>query len=421
MIGRGRQGGGGAAGGRSPALLVAEGTALLREAPLAAAPLAAHCEPGEGGGGAVCYGCLRPLRGRPPPAPAAEAPLAAPLPLPPPPPPPAPPPPSGGGGEGPPPPPPAAAAARSFCSPECRVASLPAFFGVESETPGGGFRELEESCTRHGERFPRIAARLFARKLFAATLGDGGGGGGGGGERAAAATEATAIREAAREAEEALAALCFARVRPPYPPSWVETHGAFVRGLERWAQGREAWDEAAAAARATPSSLSSLIAATVPLDAWADALARIHLNAFRVDAVWPATTREELMASMLSSLVGGAGSGMSKGSSSSFNSSEDDSGGEQAGTAIYAAASLANHSCYPTARPSFPRADATLALVATRDLSEGDEVTISYVDESLPLGRRRASLEFAYGFFCRCERCLAEEEEEGGRGGGGGG
>ena len=142
---------------------------------------------------------------------------------------------------------------------------------------------------------------------------------------------------------------------------------------------------------------------------------------------------------MLSSLVGGGGgggrgsgggSGAGGGSSSSPSSSSSsatpgpsEDSGEQAGTAVYAAASLANHSCCPTARPSFPRADATLALVATRDLAEGDEVTVSYVDESLPLRQRRASLEFGYGFFCRCERCLAEEAEEegaGGRGGGGG-
>ena len=350
--------------------------------------------------------------------------------------------------------------ARTFCSRSCLSASLRAFWGIESETPGG-FSELEESCRSHGERFPRIAARLFARKLLAAALEEEETGGGRGKQEGAAkaATAAKTIKDA-REAEEALSALCFARVSAPYPPSWVETHGAFVQGLERWARGKEEGeeekrrrDDRAATAKTTSSSpsssppsstlsstLSSLVSRTVPLDAWAACLARIHLNAFRVDAVWPATTREELMASMLSSMLGGSGgggggAGRSKGSFSSSSSAaasnspsaegQEGDSGEQAGTAVYAAASLANHSCCPSARPSFPRADATLALVATRNLSENDEVTVSYVDESLSLKQRRASLEFGYGFFCRCERCLAEEagekeevEEKGGRGGG---
>ena len=386
---------------------VEEGTELLREEPLAAVPLAAHCGSKYISSSAVCYGCLRPLRGRPPRD-------------------------HGGGGgeeEALPPPPPLpegavlhpsepSAPPRTFCSSSCLASSLSDFYRIEAETPGG-FRELEESCTRNGERFPRIAARLFAKKLLGAV------------DEVEEKEEeeenekaAEEIVNSTREAQEALSALCFARVSPPYPPSWVETHAAFVQGLERWAaekRNKEKKDKSFSSSSLSSLSLPSLIAETVSLDAWAATLARIHLNAFRVDAVWPATTREELMASMLSSLVGSASKGSSSSSSSSF-SSDDDDPGEQAGTAVYAAASLANHSCYPSARPSFPRANSTLALVATRDLLEKEEVTISYVDESLPLRTRRASLEFGYGFFCTCARCLAEEreEEEGKKGGGGG-
>ena len=325
---------------------------------------------------------------------------------------------------------------RTFCSSACLETSLRSFFAIEAETPRGGFSELEETCSKLGERFPRIAARLLARSLLARVVVV---------SAAAAASAEEREREGEREnktivkkaleAEEALSALCFARVSAPYPPSWVETHAAFLRDLERWAQRKGKRQKEASSSSSSSSSsfsLRSLIEETVSLEAWVATLARIHLNAFRVDAVWPAVTREELMASMLSSLVGGtsrggsggsggSASGSSKGSSSS-ESSEDS--GEQAGTAVFAAASLANHSCYPTARPSFPRASSTLALVATRDLLEGEEVTVSYVDEELPLKQRRATLEFGYGFFCRCERCLAEEkeeEEQGPRGGGGGG
>ena len=414
MIGRGERG-----QGDGSFVVVEEGAALLREEPLAAAPLAAHCEAERGGASSssVCYGCLRPLRGRPPPAAKESESAAAAAP---PPPPLAPPPPlvegvvlhsgcdgdgdSGEVEEG---------QTRTFCSSSCLDASLRSFYRIESEIPGG-FRELEECCKRHGERFPRIAARLLSRSLLAAVV-----------AAEAEQEEAKSIIKAAREAEEALAALCFARVSPPpygsYPPSWEETHRAFLQGLERWAKKKENEKEKRGEGGGGEGflSLSSLIAQTVPLDAWAACLARIHLNAFRVDAVMPATTREELLASMLSSLVGsGSGSSSSsRGSPSSSSADSEEDIGEQCGTAIYAAASLANHSCYPTARPSFPRASATLALVATRDLVEGDEVTISYVDELLPLEKRRAALEYGYGFFCRCERCVAEEE---GRGGGGG-
>jgi hypothetical protein len=37
----------------------------------------------------------------------------------------------------------------------------------------------------------------------------------------------------------------------------------------------------------------------------------------------------------------------------------------------------------------------------------GEEVTISYIDEELPLVERRAALQ-DYGFVCACERCERE-------------
>ena len=84
------------------------------------------------------------------------------------------------------------------------------------------------------------------------------------------------------------------------------------------------------------------------------------------------------------------------------------------GAAAYLLASMVNHSCEPSLDVAFPRNNAVLALTAARDIRAGEQLTIGYVDTGLPLARRRAELEFAYGFTCRCPRCV---EEAGGGGG----
>ena len=38
----------------------------------------------------------------------------------------------------------------------------------------------------------------------------------------------------------------------------------------------------------------------------------------------------------------------------------------------------------------------------------GEELTVSYIDEALPLLARRAALR-GYGFVCACRRCAEEE------------
>lgn len=55
-------------------------------------------------------------------------------------------------------------------------------------------------------------------------------------------------------------------------------------------------------------------------------------------------------------------------------------------------------------------------LVATRDLKEGDEITVSYVDSTVHDGetieeaarRRRQELARGWKFKCECSRCLIE-------------
>jgi hypothetical protein len=74
-----------------------------------------------------------------------------------------------------------------------------------------------------------------------------------------------------------------------------------------------------------------------------------------------------------------------------------------------AASGLLNHSCAPTA--SWLSLGDRLVVRAARDLSPGEQVTISYLGQGLtrPLEERRAELREVYGFECRCERCRAEE------------
>lgn len=77
------------------------------------------------------------------------------------------------------------------------------------------------------------------------------------------------------------------------------------------------------------------------------------------------------------------------------------------GTALYGAPSLLNHSCDPcldvVMGPS-----ATLALQARREIAAGEELTISYLDCSLPVATRRAGLAKGYGFECNCPKCVTE-------------
>ncbi|CAI0460674.1 unnamed protein product [Linum tenue] len=86
------------------------------------------------------------------------------------------------------------------------------------------------------------------------------------------------------------------------------------------------------------------------------------------------------------------------------------------GTGFYPIQSCMNHSCCPNSR-AFKRdedRDGQATILAARAISKGEEITISYIEEELPLAERWASLA-DYGFTCRCSRCLEEgEEEEGG-------
>jgi hypothetical protein len=53
--------------------------------------------------------------------------------------------------------------------------------------------------------------------------------------------------------------------------------------------------------------------------------------------------------------------------------------------------------------------DYTLKLVALRRIEAGEELTHSYIEETLPLEERREDLR-SYGFVCDCPKCQQESK-----------
>ena len=75
------------------------------------------------------------------------------------------------------------------------------------------------------------------------------------------------------------------------------------------------------------------------------------------------------------------------------------------GTALYSAACRANHACAPSCDVVYEDGGPLrVALVAARDIREGEELTISYVDSDQDAVDRRAATA-DYGFLCECPRC----------------
>ena len=84
------------------------------------------------------------------------------------------------------------------------------------------------------------------------------------------------------------------------------------------------------------------------------------------------------------------------------------------GSALFAIPSAVNHRCEPNCVSTFPFSNHTVALVASKDIEENEEVFISYLDEcALSRSRhsRRQILEENYLFHCNCSRCQLEAGE----------
>lgn len=91
----------------------------------------------------------------------------------------------------------------------------------------------------------------------------------------------------------------------------------------------------------------------------------------------------------------------------------------QHGSAFYQVSSYLTHNCTPSAQVAFQSGTSELALLASKDIKEGEELTVTYVDvtqhegEALADARRRRRVELARGwrFACTCQRCIVEARE----------
>lgn len=74
---------------------------------------------------------------------------------------------------------------------------------------------------------------------------------------------------------------------------------------------------------------------------------------------------------------------------------------------VYAKASMVNHGCDPNADYTFTK-EKHIVITSTRDIGEGEEVTISYVGpevQTMPVEYRKTALLERSGFECQCEAC----------------
>ncbi|CAN6606064.1 histone-lysine N-methyltransferase Set5p [Trichomonascus vanleenenianus] len=78
---------------------------------------------------------------------------------------------------------------------------------------------------------------------------------------------------------------------------------------------------------------------------------------------------------------------------------------------IYALHSHLNHSCEPNAKVDVVSRTSGIKVVALRDISANEELTVTYVNPSDPLNKRRNELRVNWGFICMCPRCKREEHE----------
>ncbi|KAI9090652.1 hypothetical protein K1719_028505 [Acacia pycnantha] len=110
-------------------------------------------------------------------------------------------------------------------------------------------------------------------------------------------------------------------------------------------------------------------------------LARIRINAFRVELA--GGLYDDLLSSAVASVEAEAA----------------------VGNAVYILPSFYNHDCDPNAHIIWiDNADAKLK--ALRNVEEGEELRICYIDASLDRDARQELLLQGFGFHCNCDRCL---------------
>ena len=67
--------------------------------------------------------------------------------------------------------------------------------------------------------------------------------------------------------------------------------------------------------------------------------------------------------------------------------------------------SMFNHSCLPSAAPQFIGGSTETVMKAVRNIKEGEDICVSYVDPSLPEEVRRGEISRRIGKPCACLKC----------------
>ena len=81
------------------------------------------------------------------------------------------------------------------------------------------------------------------------------------------------------------------------------------------------------------------------------------------------------------------------------------------GTGLYTMACMMNHSCVPNVHTTYTsdgRGPAIATIVAIQNISPGEELRHSYVDEDADFDERQSLLKDNYRFICTCPKCLSE-------------
>ncbi|MBA0857018.1 hypothetical protein Goshw_006263 [Gossypium schwendimanii] len=115
---------------------------------------------------------------------------------------------------------------------------------------------------------------------------------------------------------------------------------------------------------------------------YTDVLARIRINAFRIELA--AGVYEDLLSLASASIEAEAA----------------------VGNAIYMLPSFYNHDCDPNTHIVWIE-NADAKLKALRDIDEGEELRICYIDASMSYDARESLLSQGFGFKCNCLRCMS--------------
>ena len=278
----------------------------------------------------------------------------------------------------------------------------------------GHTSELDAWCTSHGLNFPRVAAAMLGRSLA--------------GENVDFMTYWSAVQN--------LIMLPVPGSSDELPPHWLEGYTRVRDAVSRSMEGDTAvfwascFDERTYARLMGTLRLNSFSVVAPnqgvdPLAGGSTSLTSLGWDAAAISTARDSSPEPEPSSAPLFAAAaapatadasppvdgarcGGADASIDSCSSEGACSSSHfkEAGG---GSALFALASLLNHSCDPNCEVVM-HPFAHVVVRAKRDLPAGAELTTSYVDTALGAGMRQARLLHGYGFACQCERCKAETQ-----------